>query len=498
MQMQEILKKNKFCLVLFLVVTAVYVVYSSIILRGAYIDGGLQELILLNKFSTGHYMVYTDPYHTRFFVNFIEQLPMAIGYFVFHIKSKYWLSFLYSLPTFLFPLLLLWWNYKLSERTKRYDIFVLSVFTYSTILLPYMIFSIVEATVSVLLLFILLNYLAGSIDYTKKDLFLILFLVVTMFGSHEFVALAGIILFIASLHYAKKEENSLHKKTKYLIGAFGVVASLYVGFFIISDTQAKIEASRFIREAVDFFPYLLSINALLSLIAFVIAVFLIFKKDYLKLISQVFIGSIFLVVLSYMLLNLNIYLNPMFEGHLRTVPCWGVPLVILVVLLLDIFKKRPTDIFYTNLLTLALICGIAHTFWQINNSYWFNKNIEYMKQEMKNSTDPLYIPENHPEMSSFYNKDLRRYIWKYSYASYSILFSPTKEVKTLLLEPVSREEADDTQYFHDWLYVEKDHIIVPCIKLHIKNEFWDTTKVSGALGLYIKDHPVKRVDAIEY
>lgn len=170
----------------------------------------------------------------------------------------------------------------------------------------------------------------------------------------------------------------------------------------------------------------------------------------------------------------------------------------LLVFFFDILKKRPTDIFYTNILTLALICGIAHTCWQINNSYWFNKNIEYMKQELKNSTEPLYIPEKHPEIASFFNEDLRRYIWKYSYAGYSILFSPTKEVKTLLLEPVSREESDETQYFPNWLYAEKDHIVVPCIKLDKKNEFWDTTKVSDALDLYIKDHPIKRANTREY
>lgn len=312
--MLEMLKKNKFCLSLFLIVTMVYIIYSSIVLRGAYIDGGLQEMILLNKFSTGHYMVYTDPIHLRFFVNFIEQLPMAIGYFIFHIKSKYWLSFLYSLPTFLFPVLLLWWNYKLSERTKRYDIFVLSIFIYSALILPYMIFSIVESTVNVLLAIILLNYLAGSIDYNKKDLFLILLMLITMPVSHGCVIFTGFVLFITSFYYAKKEQNPFNKKIKYLIGAVGLISSLHIALFIIFNQSTRADALVFAFEAVNFFPHLLSINAILSLIAFVIAIFLMLKKDYLKPISQIFIGSVFLVALSYMLLNLSTYLNPMYEG----------------------------------------------------------------------------------------------------------------------------------------------------------------------------------------
>lgn len=486
----NILKNNKFWIILTVLITTIHVIYASIIQRGAYLDGAMLSVVLLDKFSHGQYFIYSDPEHTRFFMNFLNELPMAFGYFILMIKSKYWLSVLFSLPLFLFPPLIIWWNYKLSQRTKRQDIFVLSVFIYATILLPFSIFSIVEIINAALLQFVLLNYLAGKIDYTKKDIALITILVLFLFGSQEYVVFLGFVLFAGALYYASKEENVFNKKIKYGIGLGGLLSSLYVIVFLFLHQQTQGESIRFMKEAIDFIPNLLNLNSILSILTILIVPFILLKKDCFSKKIIIIISLIYIYLLWHMFNHLNIYLIPMWEGHFRTIPCWAMPMLFTIIPLLDAIKKRPSNIFYSNLLTVGLMCTIAQTIWQINNSYWFNKNIEYMQKELKACPNALYIPEEHEEMSSFINKDLRRYIWNFSYTSTSILFAPQKEIKTILMQP-SKDRVGNFSY-REWLYVNDNEMFtIPTQNLHIRNKFWDATKVTDALDDYNRAHHLR-------
>jgi hypothetical protein len=81
-------KKEKLYLIFALIVTLIHVVYATVFLRAAYLDGAMLILVLLNKFSNGQLYAYSDIGHTRFFINFFNQLPMIIGYFILMIKSK--------------------------------------------------------------------------------------------------------------------------------------------------------------------------------------------------------------------------------------------------------------------------------------------------------------------------------------------------------------------------------------------------------------------------
>lgn len=495
----EIIKRNKIWIILAVLITAVHVIYASLTQRGAYLDGALWILVLLNKFSSGNYIVVTDPGHTRFFINFLNQLPMAIGYFILSIKSKYWLSVLFSLPLFLYPPLLIWWNYKLSQRTERYDLFVLSVFIYGAMLLPFSIFSVVEIILAALLQIILLNYLVSNINYTKKDIALITILTISLFSSYGYVLFLGIILFLGSLYYASKEDNPLNKKVKYFIGLGGLLASLYTVVFIIVHTTTKSEAMRFMQEAMNFWPHVFHLNLILSITALALTALVSFKKNYLGKVLPTLAATIFLFILGYMFTHLSLSLVPMWEGHFRTIPCWAMPLIFTIVIILDAIKKKPSEVLCANILTIALICTISQTIWQINNSYWFNKNIEYMKNELKVCKSFLYVPEEHnSEMGSFFNKDSRRYLWNFAYTASSILFAPNKEIKTLLIQPQENTDGGGNLSYRDYLCVnDEKHFIIPTAIISRENSFWDATKVTKALNEYNKSHGLNAIDVLE-
>ena len=497
MDMQDILKKNKILIVIFILVSIIHVIYASLSQRAAYLDGALYITSLLENFSYNNYTIFNDPNHTRGVISFINQIPMAVGYFFMFIKNKYILSVLFSLPCFLFPLLGLWWNYLLTKRTGRYDIFVLSFFTYATTVLLFQISAIVELSTSSMLCFVLMNYLAGDIDYNKKDIALISILVIMLFGSYENILFIGPILFFASLYYAVQTDNQFKQKVKFWIGQGGLYAAVYVLLFILTHHETQGESIRFFKEFYDFLGLSLQLNTLISIIAIVLLVIFAKRQELLSNKMLLGIGALFSYVLFFMSKNLQTYLQPMWEYHTRTIPCWLVPLLLLAVLLIDILKKKPSKVLLTNTLSIILFCGIAQTMWQINNTFWWNKNIDYMKKELKEYNGRLYIPEEHEEIASFFNKNLRRYIWHFSFASTSIVFSNDYEVKTLLSH-YDKEDEVGNKKCRDWLFVENESTFyLPTARLSRKNKFWDVTKATEALDKYNKAHNIKTFKDLE-
>ncbi len=79
----------------------------------------------------------------------------------------------------------------------------------------------------------------------------------------------------------------------------------------------------------------------------------------------------------------------------------------------------------------------------VETKYW-NANIQYLKNELAASNELLYIPDEHEPISSFSNKELRRYIFHALYPATSILFSDTYEQKPLLTN--YNEQNEDSNY----------------------------------------------------
>ena len=139
------------------------------------------------------------------------------------------------------------------------------------------------------------------------------------------------------------------------------------------------------------------------------------------------------------------------------------------------------------------MCGIMQTAWQLVDTYYWDKNIQYMKSELNKTQDLLYIPSDHEEISSFFNPALRRYIWHGVFTSTSILFSESYEQKTLLLnydEPIDGGNGS----YREFLYIPKnnpDMIAIPWGWFNIKNKFWDLTKCADALKKYDIEHNIE-------
>ena len=147
---------------------------------------------------------------------------------------------------------------------------------------------------------------------------------------------------------------------------------------------------------------------------------------------------------------------------------------------------------YINFICIALICCIFQTSWQMVNTYYWNKNIEYMRNELQNYNGLLYIPSEHEEISGFHNKELRRYIWHGIFPATSILFSKEYKQKTLLLS-YDKPQDPGNGTFRNILYVISDKkISIPFgAVVDIKNQYWDLTDCAKALDKYNKENNIE-------
>ncbi len=487
-------KNNKVILWIFIAITIVHVLYAAFSVRVAYMDGTPQLLHILNNIANGTTKLYIDPGHPRFFVSALMQLPSFLVAKMLILSSKFSISVFYSFCWFAISPLLVYFNYKLSNRTKNYDTFIASLFFYSMVILLYQIFVVVESSVAILTILLLYNYIRSKIDYTTKDLVIIALLTIMLFASHELVLFCVPILLVSSLLFAKDEENTKNKITKISVGIASLFAFFYIYFFMFKIKGNGGEISRFLNE---FFGSLgtsfdtsFSITIVgLILIGLVIAIFKSKKELTIKHIS---IATVIIFYNLYIMFRqLDLYVNPIIEGHYRVIDIFLFPIILFFIAVKDIAKKEISPVILNNTITIIAIVGIAQTIWQIDNTYWWNKNIEYMQDKLQKCETSLYIPDpKEPPISKFFENDKRNYIWHADYTAISILFAKDYEVKTILgIYDKLYEENNATE--RQLLFSNDNNLFMPYITVDIKNKFWDLTEPAKALDLYNTTHNIK-------
>ncbi len=493
----EELRKNKqfmFLFIIFIIISFVHILYATLSMRGMYEDGGFYMIEMLNNISNNIFRFSYDNGHPRFFISILHQLPVFVSGIILGIKNKYVLMGIYSFSQFFIPFLALLWNFKLTQRTKRYDILFWSIFCYGAILMPFMIFSVVEILIGGMFHFILWNYLVSEIDYKKRDIVAIIFLLIIMFTTYEYVVALGFIFFLAHFNYVINEKSIKNQCVKTLIGLGALGASIFNIWYMLHVPGEGGEIMRFLKEAHDYMPYILNLNSLFSVLTILIIFLLFFKKTKFSNLSLGLIFFVFIFAMVYLLKHPTQSVYPMWEQHFRTIPCWFFPLLFIGLYIKDFISDKFHTIKYINFICVALICCIFQNCWQLVDTYYWNKNIEYMKQELDKTDALLYIPSEHEEISGFHNEQLRRYIWHGIYAATSILFSDTYEQRTLLMNYDENQDPGNGT-FRNFLYVTPWNPSVMSMPfgtyISVKNKFWDLTDCAAALDKYNKENNIE-------
>lgn len=487
---------------IFIIISLCSVFFAACSQRGLYLDGAVFFMKILDNYSSGNYTFFQDIYHPRFFVAALQQLPLILAAVVFHIKSKITLATIYSFAMFFFPLLFLWWNYELTKRTKQYAILFWSVFFYACVSLQYHIFAICENIIGVPCQFLLLNYLFGKINYTKLDKIGIGILLLLMFGIYEHTILVGIIMFACMFLTLFDEENSKNLLIKILIGAISLAAAIYTFFFALMCKHEHSDFVRFLVETFDFWNRFFGLNTgLFVLTVFLLLILLIRKNHSFSPKQTILIGFIYLYYFLRMVALPDLYLMPMWEQHTRSIVCWAVPLVFLGLFIYRLKINKPQTDLIKNAYIPVLFCGIFLSLWQIVHTYFWNENIGYMKKELANYDQILYFPEEHEEISGYFNEDLRRYIWNANYSSTALVLTKEYRVKKFLMPYEKSDNNSSNPSLREYLYVlpEKGLISLPYNnKVHIINKYWDLTDCANQINQYNEENniPTNRADKL--
>lgn len=493
----EELKENKYyrwCLWGFILITCVHLLYAVITMRGMYLDGAFFFIQLLNNFANNHIAITVDTAHPRYLVWFLTQAPVVFANFVLFIHNKYFLMMLYTFTQLALPLILIYFQYKLSLRTKRIDLYFWSLFSYCVLTITFSIFCLVETPAVTILILILLNYLITHMEYTKADIAIIVFLVFGLSCSMEFFMFVGPILFLAGFYYASKEEKINNIIIKLLIGVGSLLSTFFVFIYSLMVPGQVGEVVRFAGEGFDFYMSLLSLCSLISVGAVITLIVFLFRKEKMTKVSLTVIFAVNILLFLRLLFTLEVSLVPVIEGHLRTIPFWAVPMIVLGIVLFDYSKKEINVVKFQNYICIVLVCGIFQTSWQIVNTYFWDKNIRYLKYELFQAKEPLYLPFEHQEISSFFNPELRRYIWYNVYTPTSILFADSNKPMTLLTG-YEGDAPDGNLSLREKLYVVPDKqnaLFIPMgAEINIKNRYWDLTEAAIALDIYNKENNIQ-------
>lgn len=315
-----------------------------------------------------------------------------------------------------------------------------------------------------------------------------------LFGSWEYVIVLGPVFFAASFLYCSREENRKNRIVKRIIGITALCAGFYdLIHVIVIEYFRPNEGMYFLKELYDFLPEVLNLCSLLSVIAIIFLIYSFFRKEKLSNFAVSVIFLTFFCAFVRLLFTLNVSLVPMWEGHLRSVVFWFIPLVFLGIYIFDLLKKEYNPEKIRNYIVIAVMCGIFQTLWQCVNTYYWDINVQYLKNEIQKENAPLYIADEHDEISGFFNPELRRYIWWGNYALMSILLSDTYEIKTLLVN-YNNQSDEGNKTFRENLYVipEENLISIPYgVIVPIKNKYWDMTECAKALEEYNKKNKIK-------
>ena len=477
--------------VIFIIISMIFIIYATVTYRGMYADGVSFMLDLLNNLSQGKIKFAIDLTHMRFFIQQLVQLPVIFAFFL-GIKNKFALMGIYSLSQFLLPLLALIWHYNLTKRTGKINVFYWNLLVYCLIIIPYMIFSTVETIIGISFTFILWNYFISDIEYKKHDIISIIFLLIMMFATYEYVIFAGIIFFIAYFLYKKPEQSTLQKNIKKLIAYTSLIVVITNIIYMMLIPGEAGEILRFWEEFIGLIPHICHLNGLFSVVSiFLMFFYMFYNKRLNNILIKIFLVYIFAFI--YLIIHPSLSVNPMWEGHFRVIPCIIAPFLFIWLIISDKYIKNKNNIRTENFLCIILMCGIFQTAWQFIETKYWNDNIQYLRKELTAYNELLYIPDEHEPISNYYNMDLRRYLFHSLYPATSILFSDTYKQKTLLTN-YNEQYEDGNPSLRYALYIirgKEDLLRLQYnINLHMKTIFWDVTDVSEALDKYNKEHKI--------
>ena len=486
MNFQKIIEKYRYIIIGLLITYFIFIICYFQSAMGLFFDiPAMFSAIFYNQTeSPNSFQIFFDE-RIRFFSNFLIAIPYNL-IFQF-IKNEPALTALkvYSTSYLIIHILLLVANYFVAKRTKRYDIFLLAFSFYFLLTIPNIIWVVREIHIAFLLYFIVLSYFLSKEKLKKYDLIPIIISCILLYEIFETSALFGLILFIASIIFAKNKELSTNNVHKIIIGILSLAAFIYITtkLFIwnsIGEISLSNGSAEWISHSELAIKNVFTSNLLIPLFAICALIILCFYKK--TLTKKIYIcGTLYLfftIFTTY--LQTNFLSRPLIELVNYSPIFWFIFPTIVAILIceylkIDLNKKNPN--LYEYLIIVTCVFGILNLAWQIKSTFDFSKYKQYLEKTIKESESTLVKIPN----KDFEKKEILRYATCFGFTQQSI-FLTEKNKKAKIILPTKEcpiytenycEEGPDKTYYDE----KEDRLILQSSFFKTKTKYWDLTPI---------------------
>lgn len=465
--------------VVFIIASLIDIIYASLVQRGLMFDGCIwfPELLSRGEIKHSFYFNLMWNWRARGFIKLINELPINIAILVFHIKSKFLLSVIFSFPLFLNTFLCLIAQYLLTLRSNRIDILLSALCLQAALIIPISMYSIVEINLAAAIMLLLFHYLVADIEPKKYDYVFIFLLTVISYYITEVFVYCGIIMFFISLYYVKKADTKKKKFIKLFIGLNCFLISIFQ-FYCLSWLLNDYNSSeRVLEEYIRIFNYFKTYYFKVDIFLFFLIIFVFFKKSRFKVIlfSSILIAAF--VFFAYVVYNSEFISACFFQK--RYIPYIFLPFVIIINTLYDVFSKhfkseRINNIFY-NLFMILFIIGILNISFSLLNSYVFSKSVKEFKVITSKPEFKGKLISPSVDLKDFYNRDVARFLFNCNTYMYDKLIFTDEYKFDTFLTPFEEADTICPQKF----YFDAEFLYLPFSELSIKNSYWDLTEIKN-------------------
>lgn len=485
MEEKNVFSNKKILLIVFLVLSFIFVIVSSISYRGLIFDQPAIFFSLISgEDSPGFNYLFHDAPRVRMFSMVLFSLPFNL---VVHdlpnnlvIKNNFF-CFSYSIMTFLFLCFNLW----LTTRTKRYDVAVWAVVFYALFYYPNSVWFAREIHISVLMQFALLQYFLSDHEFKTIDWVLFTILGLGVWESSENVILPASLMFIYSIVTLFFNQKKASMK-KLILGGSSLLCCFYVVLRISILSSTGTSEITFVDAFIQYWkdilaslPHFLHSCLLITTASIVMLIYLsLRKKTFTK--EDAPFAILLTGILAYSLWKKTGFIPcANMELLLYVIPVVAMFFATLFILVCDYinydYNNKP---FYTNLLMVALVFGCFHCLFQLNACrYSYQYAMEFL--EKINNDEKITEIESRDNLSEAF----MAYDTCFGTLHRTMILAPDKAQEKLVLpykDPNNIEAYEHcmTPTFYDKAH---KHVEMQTVQIYKNNRYFDMNKMKQLL-----------------
>ncbi|MGN0006060.1 MAG: hypothetical protein ACI37Z_08850 [Candidatus Gastranaerophilaceae bacterium] len=468
-------KKNKILLMFFVLTCIVFIISCFISNKGLFFDIPWMFQTALNSYDEQVVSKSSLPYifyyfhSARFFSSVLATLPFNILLPLLKNQSPLFLLNSFYVSYLIVEIILVGLNFYIAKYTKRTDVAIWSLFTFCFLSLPSIIWVVRENNIAFPVWFILLQYFLTNKKLRNIDKIILLGCLVFSFESFEIFAVLGLLLFVFSIIFYRK--NFQNKYIKMYIGTMSLVGALYICFktFVIFPMfyDLSSESSVWIQNTFWSIRHLFEHSAIFFSLGSIFLFVILFNKKF---------KSYKIVTCSIFVILIVLYLQTKFLQVGRELEYYALMLIFLPVIFLGILSSEAFGILKLNgnrlnkIFSYTLIIGIMSLLWQIKGSvFHYYKIFLPVSSEIKNSNKTVnYISDK-------YFDDYVLFYGSYSCIIRSVFMQadkPFNKIEKIYIPDTKHTGYNDVDR-EILYYPEKGVISFVGTEMKVKSKKWD-------------------------